>query len=300
MTRLDEVHSDFEAAFREGAVFRDGDGGEWVTTVLSLGALTVESKALAVGDPLGTLIPERPPCGCVAQGNLDVQVSLATCLRGSLDHVGRAWIAAARVRVFEGAATSWVPASHGAEVHSGLAAFADAGDPLTLPSRRARTLSSQLRALASDARAGADVRVQPSLIALTSGRGNGAYRGWWGIAINGKAAYYVLDFEVLLTDETRDTVIPWPKGRGDLRDESLARAQIRARVPWLSPKQLELQHPEGGRYYPRWRTAGGRLLFPRCKRTSSSSLSVSLDYEPHEAQLILCERVGQRPMVSLG
>ncbi|MBN2799787.1 MAG: DUF4241 domain-containing protein, partial [Deltaproteobacteria bacterium] len=237
-----EVHTDFEAAFTDGALFRDSDGAHLVSRVSRVGMLPFTTKALTVGDPTGLLQPERPPCGCVAEGSFPVDLAVVSFVDGDLTKLGHSWNAVARLLISDKPVTSWVPASHGAQVSSGWGCFLDAAEPTALPAAIQRRLHGQAPrdGIAHGQRSTWDGR---ALMTFSAGSGNGDYKGWWGINASGKASAYCLDFELLLTDETQDIPVPWPSGRGAVVAQHLEEASIEARVPWLSPNRLEVRHP---------------------------------------------------------
>jgi hypothetical protein len=308
MPERDEIHTDFDVAFQEGTTLRDNDGVIYVTALTALGDLPVASGAVSLGDVFTGLSPARPPSGAIPRGSYPVDLALVRIAsEGGAGTKGDVRVAAARIRFREGPATAavgastWVRASVDAGVDSGTCGFAD-GDVLWPPPEEAATEellaileaspATRAEALGPSVAAVRHVVGDRVVFAFSSGYGDGIYPAYWGLDDAGEPVALCLDFELLITTETVDVVLPWPLGRGAVSDSALRDAGIEARVPWLSANKLVLRSTGERHAYARWRHPEGTLSRPETRWISRGEVEIAFEGRPEGAVLVV--RIPQR------
>jgi len=169
-------------------LLRDGErfGPKATLEVRALGRVTIASGKVAAGDPLSDLPPPLPRR--VPRGEHGVTASLVTMVVGRRSVIR---CAAATLHFAKGAVATWASAgSYG--VDSGTGAFMDAKTEVTENDR-----DVIVKAMQKTRKSGFGYASQPSLVAFTSGLGDGAYASYWGFSRAKKLLVLMTDFAVL-------------------------------------------------------------------------------------------------------
>jgi hypothetical protein len=284
---MTDSHTDFPAAFRDGANFMDSEGRRLQVERIDLGPLEIVSGAVALGDPLTAMDPVSPPDGTVPPGRYAVDLSVVR------DAGGRRWVAAARLTFRNEPVASWVESELVIPVE-GQAGFADGEYEA---GRMTREISKALHESYVDAFSRAMVTgAQGHVAAFSSGMGDGEYAAYWGMTAGGEPAQLCLDFQVLTEPLTEDVELALPLGRGEVTAPVLQRHGVRASVPLLSPKTLKVTFRAPHFVMARWKGPGPLQQVPA--RTEADGLTFDVGAPPAGASLLLRIVVGsqRRPL----
>jgi hypothetical protein len=134
-----------------------------------------------------------------------------------------------------------------------------------------------------------------TVVAFSSGYGDGVYASYWGLDAGGAPAVLCLDFEVLITDVTVDVPLGWPLRRGGIRDPRLRQHGVAARVPWLGAHRLIHSYGKDHFAYARWHLPDETWRRLSGKPSGRNRRSHSLSDRPDGAELTIRIAVGQRP-----
>jgi hypothetical protein len=289
----EEVHTDFDAAFSDGVTLLDVDGVRLVLRTVPLGELAIASGAIAVGDAFTGLAPVRPPSGAIAPGAYPVELALVRFEDDGICQNADERVAAARVRLAAAPAVRWVRAEHGAGVDTGTVAFTDGDVPFAPDEAEGEALEARLQAgplgpsvVAARATLGAR-----TVLAFSSGLGDGIYPAFWGLDAGGAPVALCYDFGLLITAVTDNVVLGWPLARGAIREPRLAQHGVRARVPWLGARRLVYR----GNAFARWRLPDGTWRRPRTQALGAGGRAVALGDRPDGAELVLRVTLREAP-----
>ncbi|MCA9594838.1 MAG: DUF4241 domain-containing protein [Myxococcales bacterium] len=294
----ERAHSDFATAFRDGAVVEDADRARQRLRVVRLGMLPINSGRIAVGDAFTGVSAVSPTMEAIPPGSYPLDLSLVHYEDDGICQKGDVRIAAARLSFSDTPVTRWVPADHGAGVDSGTVAFTDGDSEEWVPDEElSERWIRELDAEALGPSANAMMRNAGSreVALFSSGLGDGIYDAYWGLDGRGQVHAFAIDFDLLITPETIDIELPWPRGRGGVHDETLRAHGVQVRVPWLDPKRLELTTNGHHHAFVRWRTADGRFLRVEMER-KKGAYRITPGEPPDGALLYVRIVIGDRPM----
>jgi hypothetical protein len=249
------AHSDFELAFEDGAVVEGAWDEAWTIRVIELGALTLRSGRILIGDPLtGALASEEALARRAPPGRYPVQLSVIAA--SPEDHR----VAAAKLVLRDAPVVRWEPAlfegqepdaerlpCYGVDSGTGVFACADAAPALDDEESAERLLEALDRD--ADGLPGLGACPHPvapeSALCFSSGWGDGLYVSWWGLAEDGAPSCLVTDFDLLVRAIYERVVLPWPPPRG------------RVSLPQVAAREGKLWRPLFGK--PRLHHRGPRL-----------------------------------------
>jgi hypothetical protein len=289
---MSEGHTDFSAAFRDGAAFVDDDGRRLEVERLDVGMLDIDSGTIAIGDPISAMDPIGPPQGSVAPGRYNVDVCVIRYPSGDR------YVAAARVTFRDDPINAWVASELVIPV-DGQAAFADGRYEA---GKMIGEISKALRASRANAFSQALVRGSGGQVAVfTSGTGGGEYSAFWGMTVAAEPAQLCLDFQLLTRQRTEEVELALPLRRGEVKSPGLARHGVRANVPLFASTTLKVTFRAPQFVTARWNTSGA--LEPVPTHADSGGLTFDLSAPPPGATLLLRIAVGaeRQPLrVALG
>ncbi|MEZ4380012.1 MAG: DUF4241 domain-containing protein [Nannocystaceae bacterium] len=294
-------HTDFELAFDDGAAVEGAWDEPWTIRVIELGALTLRSGRVVVGDPLtGALASDDALARRVPPGRYPVQLSVIAA--SPEDHR----VAAAKLVVRDAPVVRWEPAlfegqapdaarlpCYGVDSGTGVFACADAAPPDDEASAE-----RLLEALDADADGLPGLGACPhpvapeAAICFSTGWGDGLYVSWWGVAADGEPSCLVTDFDLLVRTIFERVVVAWPPKRGRVSLPQVAAREGTLWRPLLGTPRLRHRGPRP----PRVRLlAPGEAPRPIPPRWVCNVAEYAVDAAPVGAQLEIAYPVGERP-----
>jgi hypothetical protein len=279
---MSEGHTDFAAAFRDGATFMDNDGRRLKVERLDVGELEIRSGTVALGDPFTEMGPAAPPQGTVARGRYRVDLSVVRYPEGDR------YVAAARLTFRDAPVAAWVKSELAIAVE-GEAGFADGRYEA---GRMIREITKALGESYVNAFSRAIVTgPQGEVAAFSTGVGGGEYGAFWGMTADAEPAQLCLDFEVLIEQRTEDVELALPLRRGEVATAALQRYGARASVPLLAPTQLKVTFRAPNSVVARWKGEGPLQPVPT-RAHARDGVTFDLSAPPAGATLVLRVAIG--------
>lgn len=177
--------------------------------VVRLGEITCGSGVLTVADFGWIKDNHAPLIHRVPAGTYPVEVSEAGGTNVAL-----------RLLLSEAPPVSWHPAertngTHVVGVDAGNVAIVDFGSLATCEARQVETLYQQGVVDTTEGHGSVFslTDATPDAVAVHSGKGDGAYPCYWGVAADGALTQLVIDFAVLIEQDELTVTVPWVPGR---------------------------------------------------------------------------------------
>jgi hypothetical protein len=234
----DHVHTDFEAAFVDGARFVDDDGAPMAVRVERLGAIDVDG--LAVGDPLTNMIQVvRAPAGHDPIRATGCPIDLAVVTFANRDER----VAAARLRLSPRPVVRWEQSNASLAIDTGTAGVITGARIDELDDALMESLFAALEASYRDTWSKARIdRGGTTAVAFSSGLGDGVYPAYWGLDDDGAPAALALDFDLLVEPHYQSFTLGALPRRGAIAHPELAACGVTLRRPWWGPHWLALRN----------------------------------------------------------